>query len=58
MDGRVVIPLVRTRGVREVSASVDGDGSRKADDGVMLPVVPETRDGIHAWLVIPQVGKV
>jgi hypothetical protein len=59
-DGREVSPLESTRGVREVSAADDGDGSRKAYVGLMLPVVlgPAPVEGIRARLVIPSVGKV
>ena len=54
-----VSPLVGTRLVSEVSTAGDGDGIRKADGGLLLPVVlrPAPGEGISAGLVIPQVGQ-
>jgi hypothetical protein len=50
----------RGRGVREVSAAGDGDGSQEADGCLMLPEVlrPAPGEGIRAGLVIPQGGQV
>jgi hypothetical protein len=44
----------------EVSTADDGDSVRKADGGAMLPeeLTSSPGEGISAWLVIPQVGKV
>ena len=44
----------------EVSTEDDGDSVRKADGGAMLPeeLTSSPGEGISAWLVIPQVGKV
>jgi hypothetical protein len=60
VDDKGVSLLAGTSGVREVSAAGNGDGIRKADGGLMLPVVlrPATGEGIRTGFVIPQVGKV
>ena len=59
-NSRVVSPLSRTGEVCEVSAAGDGDSSREADGGLMLPVVLRLApgEGIRAGLSSPQVGKV
>ena len=52
-------PLARTRGVREVSATRDGDRIAEADGSLMFPEVlrPAPGEGISAGLVVPHVGK-
>ena len=52
--------LVRTRGVREVSATCDSDSVAEADGSLMFPEVlrPETGEVVSARLIVPHVGKV
>ena len=53
-------PVARTRGVREVSATRDGDRIAEADGSLMFPEVlrPAPGEGIRARLMIPHFGKV
>ena len=52
--------MALTRGVREVSATRDGDRIAEADGSLMFPEVlrPAPGEGIRARLMIPHVGKV
>ena len=52
--------LVRTRGVREVSAAGDSDGVAESDGSLMSPEVlrPAPGKGIIARLIVPHIGKV
>ena len=52
--------LARTRGVREVSTTRDGDRIAEADGSLMFPEVlrPAPGEGIRTRLMIPHVGKV
>ena len=52
---RCVCPLSRARGMREVSATFDGDGVSEADVSLVFPEVlrPGPGEGISARLIVP-----